>query len=98
MSRLLVSDVTQNYAKPKQKVVPQSLTFPELCAAIYGTVRQTAPTWVPLWSIEARIHDLWTLGPPDLGRAGARWLLPGPMQQLAKEIAQEVGAQVLKGG
>lgn len=92
-----MNSLIANYSQRPQRVTPQSVTFPQLAALIYTTIRQTAPTFIPSMSIEYRIHDLFNLCPPDLQHEGARWLMPTPMQKLAKEIAQEVGAQVLKG-
>lgn len=86
-----------NYSQAPNAVRPQSLTFAELTLAIYATIRKNAPGFIPTLSTEYRIHDLFILCPPDLAHEGARWLLPGPMQRLARELAQEVGAQVLKG-
>ena len=90
-----MTQLIDNYSQTARRVTPQSVTFTELCLAIYATIRQSAPTFIPTLSIEYRIHDLFNLCPPDLNREGARWLLPIPMQKLAHELAQEVGAQVL---
>ena len=90
------TNLIRNYSKTPKRVTPQSVTFAQLCLAIYATIRETAPTFIPTLSIEYRIHDLFWLCPPDLSREGARWLLPGPMQKLAKELASEVSAQILK--
>lgn len=89
-----------NYSKPMKGIVPKSVTFVELTIAIYNEIRKTHPGFIPTIDMEFRIHDLWILGPPDLNRMDveAKWLLPGPMKQLARELAQEVGAQILKAG
>lgn len=86
-----------NYSQARQHVRPQSVTFDALCNAVYATIRETAPSFIPTPRVEYRIHDLFVLCPPDLQREGARWLLPGHFQKLAREIAEDVGAQIVKG-
>lgn len=87
----------ENYSRPKNVVRPQSVTFAQLCNAIYATIHETAPSFIPTPRVEWRIHDLFVMCPPDLQHEGARWLMPGQFQKLARELAQDVSAQVLKG-
>ena len=92
-----MSVLVANYSQHKQRVRPQAVTFDALCNAVYATIRETAPSFIPTPRVEYRIHDLFVLCPPDLQREGARWLLPGHFQKLAREIAEDVGAQIVKG-
>ncbi len=98
MSKLIL-----NYSQTPNAVRAQSVTFSRLCTAIYTTIRASAPGFVPTPSVEWRIHDLFRLCPPDLAHTCPpfehecpRWLLPRQFQQLAHELAQEIGAQVVK--
>ena len=92
-----MTDLIKAYDKKNtRKIYPVFVTFQELTAAIYARIRATHPGFVVTWSIETRIHDLWMLGAPHPQMWERRLLLPNQLKQLAREIGQEIGAQVMR--